>query len=222
MHVKICGITNAEDARAAAYFGASAIGLNFFPGSPRHVSLASAQAILADLPPLVQPVGVIVVRRTETLATHLERLATFPVVQVHADTLELPPRGAQRFIAAFPVKDEQSLTRARRYIQQCQDESRPLAGVLADAAVAGQYGGTGRTAPWRLLADAEFPLPLILAGGLTPENVAEAIRVVRPFAVDVASGVESAPGRKDHQKMQRFIGEAREAFARFPPRPSSC
>ena len=92
------------------------------------------------------------------------------------------------------------------------------AAVLADAWVPGQYGGTGHLAPWRLLADFRPGVPLILAGGLTPENVAEAVRIVRPYAVDVASGVESSPGRKDPDKMRRFIDHARAAAESLPDR----
>ena len=102
-----------------------------------------------------------------------------------------------------------------RYLDRCRSLELLPAAVLVDAHVSGQYGGTGQTLPWDLLADFRPGVPLILAGGLTPENVAEAVRLVRPYAVDVASGVELSPGRKDAEKMRRFIGSAREAAAKL-------
>ena len=112
-------------------------------------------------------------------------------------------------------RDRQSLQTIDAYLDACRQQRLLPAAILVDAHVAGQYAGTGRTAPWELLADYRPGVPLLLAGGLMPENVAEAVRLVRPYGVDVASGVESAPGRKDAEKMRRFLGNAREAAARY-------
>jgi phosphoribosylanthranilate isomerase len=116
-----------------------------------------------------------------------------------------------RWVVAFAVRDRQSLTAIDAYLDRCRQEGRLPDALLVDAHVPGEYGGTGQVAPWDLLAEYRPPVPLILAGGLTPENVAEAVRRVRPYGVDVASGVESSPGRKDAEKMRRFIAEARRA-----------
>jgi phosphoribosylanthranilate isomerase len=116
-------------------------------------------------------------------------------------------------IAAFQVRDKASLDMISRYIDQCRAVEELPAAILVDAQIPGQHGGTGQTAPWELLASFRPGVPLILAGGLTPENVADAVRVVRPYAVDVASGVEENPRRKDAEKMRRFIANARAALA---------
>ena len=121
-------------------------------------------------------------------------------------------------ITAFGVKDRASLSEVNRYLDTARSGGRAPSAVLVDAQVPGQYGGTGQVAPWHLLAEFRPPEPVILAGGLTPDNVAEAIRLVRPYAVDVAGGGESAPGRKDPEKMRRFIGNAHEAAARLTGR----
>jgi phosphoribosylanthranilate isomerase len=129
-------------------------------------------------------------------------------VQWHGDQPELPQPGL-RFIPAFPVRDQDSLTRIHTYLGQCRTLGSLPVAVLVDAQVAGKHGGTGQAAPWDLLATFRAEVPLILAGGLTPDNVAEAIRLVQPYAVDVASGVESTPGRKDSDKMRQFIDVVR-------------
>jgi phosphoribosylanthranilate isomerase len=132
-------------------------------------------------------------------------------VQWHGESHEPPDGSGYHLIPAFPVRDEGSLAAATRYLDLCRDVGRLPAAVLLDAHVPGQYGGTGRTAPWRLLASFRPGVPLVLAGGLTPDNVAEAVRIVQPYAVDVASGVESAPGVKDLEKVRRFLDRARAA-----------
>jgi phosphoribosylanthranilate isomerase len=118
-------------------------------------------------------------------------------------------------IAAFRVRDEQSLSDIMAYVGDCSLKGHKPAAILVDAYVKGQEGGTGQQAPWELLAGFDPGVPLILAGGLTPENVGTAIRTVRPWGVDVASGVEKSPGIKDHEKVRRFIANAREAAARL-------
>jgi phosphoribosylanthranilate isomerase len=210
VRVKICGITSVDDARAAAALGADAIGLNFYPPSPRSVSLENAARILRALPPFVEPVGLFVNRPlTEVFAMAAELGAL--TIQWHGDDPEVCTSLAHRFIPAFAVRDRDNLETIRRYLDRCRDLDRLPAAVVVDAHVAGLYGGTGQLAPWELLAGFPREVPLILAGGLTPDNVAEAVRVVRPYAVDVASGVESSPGRKDAEKVRRFIDQARGA-----------
>jgi phosphoribosylanthranilate isomerase len=210
VRIKICGITTPEDAIAAAHFGADAIGLNFYPRSPRYVTEAQAAEILRTLPPFVEPIGLYVNEALE----HVQRAALrlgIRTVQIHGDHSELPPAGPVRFIPAFGIRDEADLERMNAYIERLQGVDGCAVSVLVDAHVPGMYGGTGKTAPWQLLAGLDPRRRLILAGGLTPSNVAEAIHTVGPYAVDVASGVESEPGRKDPELIRRFIQIARAA-----------
>ncbi len=216
VRVKICGVTNVEDALQAAALGADAVGLNFHPGSPRCIDLATAAAIVRELPLFTRAVGVFVNKSTSELAAFLTTLGLerrIYTIQWHGDHDKREVGGwwAEEIIAAFQVRDKASLDMISRYLDQCRAEEVLPAAVLVDAAVPGQYGGTGQTAPWELLASFRPGVPLILAGGLTPENVAEAVRIVRPYAVDVASGVEEHPRRKDAEKMRRFIANARTA-----------
>jgi phosphoribosylanthranilate isomerase len=209
--VKICGITCLSDARAAVAAGADALGFNFYPGSPRCIDVIEARAIVRGLPPFVEATALFVnCPWTEVQRTAHE--AGCGTVQVHGDALEPCPHEGLRWVAAFPARDAQSLGAVSAFIAGCPPRARPAA-VLVDAHVPGQYGGTGQPAPWRLLAGFDPGVPVILAGGLRPENVAEAIRIVRPYAVDVASGVESSPGRKDADKLRRFIDAVRGADA---------
>ena len=207
--VKICGITTPADAEAAARCGADLVGLNFYARSPRHVSADQARTILAALPAEVEPVALYVHEPLGHAFTEAQRLG-ITTLQIHGDHRELLP-AAGRFIPAFPVRDASSLQAIHTYLELLASVGQSPAAVLVDAHVAGLHGGTGRTAPWHLLADFRPGVPVILAGGLTPDNVAEAIRVVQPAAVDVASGVESAPGKKDVEKMRRFIDAVRVA-----------
>jgi len=212
IRVKICGITNVADALLAAEMGADAIGLNFYAKSLRCIDSEMAFRITERLPLFVDVVAVVVNEPPEIAAK------VFPTgtIQIHSDRHEVLPRGwnQKRWIFAFPVSDAASLNAIRSYVALSRSCSAAFpAAILVDAHVPGQYGGTGQTAPWNLLADFKPDVPLILAGGLTPENVAEAIRIVKPYAVDVASGVESAPGKKDADKMRRFIDAVRNASA---------
>jgi phosphoribosylanthranilate isomerase len=222
--IKICGITNVPDALAAADAGADTIGLNFYPKSPRFIEAKFAAIILRVVPQHLGRVGVVV---NETVEALNELLARFEVdaqsdlhaIQLHGDE---PPE----FVAAVRAK---YLIRARRFtehgiaaiasdLEACDRLRRLPDAVLIDAATPGRYGGTGTTVSWSGLADYRrwlHNVPLILAGGLTPENVAEAIRIVRPHGVDVASGVESSPGKKDHAKIRDFVAAARDAFAQL-------
>ncbi|HXG10630.1 MAG TPA: phosphoribosylanthranilate isomerase [Gemmataceae bacterium] len=215
LRVKICGITSEADGQLAAQLGADAIGLNFYPPSPRHVEPAAAARILRALPPFVEAVGLFINQPLRQVCQTLQPLGRIRVIQWYGEQRELSDPYPFQLIPAFNVRDANSLLEITRYLDLCRGLGRLPAAILADASVPGQYGGTGRTAPWNLLADFRPEVPLILAGGLTPENVAEAVRIVRPYAVDVASGVESAPGRKDPEKMRRFIASAREAAARL-------
>jgi len=202
--VKICGVTSAEDVRAAALAGADAVGFNFYPKSPRFVEPRLMAPMLQALPPLIDAVGVFVdlkIRQISALAYQLGLHS----IQTLADPSDLDDPYPFRLIAAFRVKDADSVDGVKKYLEHCRSAGRLPAAILIDSFVEGQLGGTGKLAPWDLLKEFRPDVPLILAGGLTPENVADAIRIVRPYAVDVASGVESAPGRKDPERMRRFI-----------------
>jgi phosphoribosylanthranilate isomerase len=211
LRVKVCGVRAPEEARRVAELGADAVGLNFYPPSPRYVDPATAAAILRELPPFVEAVGLFVNVPLREAVASLAALPRVRCVQWHGEGHEQPDDSGYQLIPAFGVRDEAGLAQITRYLDQCRAVGRLPAAVLIDAHVAGQYGGTGRTAPWELLASFRPGVPLVLAGGLTPDNVAEAVRLVRPYAVDVASGVESAPGVKDLDKVRRFLDRAREA-----------
>jgi phosphoribosylanthranilate isomerase len=208
--IKICGVTTPEDARFAAEAGADALGLNFYPKSPRFVTPSQAAALVRVLPPFTVPVGVFV---------------GMPLRQVCSVAFQLGLRGVQTYdeqppeedtfpfahVPAFRVKDAEGLEHIRKFVAAATAANRRPAAVLVDSFVPGEMGGTGHKAPWELLRGFDPGVPLILAGGLTPENVAEAIAVVRPWGIDVASGVESAPGKKDPAKVAAFVKYARAA-----------
>jgi phosphoribosylanthranilate isomerase len=213
LRIKICGVTSADDALRAAELGADAVGLNFHPGSARCIDAATATAIVQMLPVFTQAVGVFVNRSLPEIAATLQPLHRVRTIQWHGDDERREIGGVAPFdlIAAFAVRDAASLDEIGRYLDQCRAVGQLPAAILVDAHVPGQHGGTGRTAPWDLLASFRPDVPLILAGGLTPDNVAEAVRIVQPYAVDVASGVEDNPRRKDPEKMRQFIANARTA-----------
>lgn len=210
VRVKICGVTTPDDIRMVAEAGADAIGFNFYSQSPRYVDPRNAAPLLRAVPPMFDAVGVFVGLKTRQVCALAYQLG-LRCIQCFGDLGDLEDSYPFRRIAAFRVKDRAGLEEIERYLDKCQAAGAMPAAVLVDAHVDGQLGGTGQTAPWQLLAEFHPPVPLILAGGLTPENVCEAIRIVRPFAVDVASGVESSPGRKDPDKVRRFIEAARRA-----------
>jgi phosphoribosylanthranilate isomerase len=216
VRVKICGVTRPEDAVAAALAGADAIGLNFYPKSPRFVDDARASAILDVLPPFVEAIGVFAGESPPAILPCVQRLPRIRAVQLHGTRLEPGRVLPCLVIIAVQVGGVDSLGEVQAYLAKCQSAGQRPAAVLVDGNVPGHFGGTGQTAPWRLAAEFRPGVPLILAGGLTPENVADAIRTVRPYAVDVASGVESAPGRKDIDQIRRFIANARSAAAGLP------
>jgi phosphoribosylanthranilate isomerase len=216
--VKICGITNVDDALAAVAAGADAIGLNFYGGSARCVQPVEAKRIAEELANETVRVGVFVNASADEIR-HICREALIHLIQLHGNE---PPAFLGQLNRDFDIirarrLDERGTAAIAEDIEACCKgvEVGPDA-ILIDAAAAGQFGGTGRTVDWRLLANHDEwsrSLPLILAGGLTPENVAEAIRIVRPHAVDVASGVESSPRKKDAVKMRDFVAAARAAFS---------
>lgn len=200
VRVKICGLTRLEDARAAARLGADAVGFNFWPGSKRYVAPHAARAVVDRLPPFVTPVGVFVNQTEEEIRT-AAAAAGVRVLQLHGDeSPELCARMPLPVVKAVRVESARSLDALGAY---------PVAAFLLDAP-SGGFGGSGSTFDWSLLEGVAELGPVILAGGLTPENVAGAVRAVRPYAVDVASGVESAPGVKDVARMARFIAAVRE------------
>ena len=204
VRVKICGITNVADARAAVEAGADALGFMFYEPSSRHVSAKVATDIIRELPLFVAKVGVFV-NPTEKAVLEKISLCGLDTLQFHG---EEPPEFCRRFSPlkvwkAFRVQDRESLKALPAY---------PTDAWLLDSFVPGQHGGTGARFNWDIaVAAKKLGRPIILAGGLTPENVAEAVRKVRPYAVDVSSGVESAPGRKDHAKLRQFIRSAKAA-----------
>jgi phosphoribosylanthranilate isomerase len=211
VRIKICGITNPADANLAADLGADMVGLNFYPPSPRFIDHKTAAAIRVVLPPTVTPVALFVNESPENARARAESI-DIKTIQMYGEHREPLPATGVRWIPAFNVRDASSLRAIVAYVDQgFATVGHPYA-ILVDAHAPGQYGGTGQTAPWHLLADFHVgPVLIFLAGGLTPENVADAIRIVKPYAVDVASGVESAPGKKDSEKMRRFIDAVRNA-----------
>ncbi len=217
MHIaiKICGITNAADARTAVNAGADSIGLNFYPKSPRYLADATEiERIRLELPAHVQSVGVFV-NETWAQACAIATQHRINIIQMHGDAHEPVSRFPFGRIDAFRVGDERDLKAIQDFLAKAADVNQLPSGIIVDANVPGQYGGTGHKPPWSLLADFRPGVKWLLAGGLVPENVAEAIRLVRPDGVDVASGVESAPGRKDADKLRRFIDNARNAASKL-------
>jgi phosphoribosylanthranilate isomerase len=199
LRVKICGITSLEDALAAAEAGADALGFVFAP-SPRRIAPEAAAAIIRELPPFVTTVGLVVDQDPTPILT----ACPLDVIQFHGSE---PPEAvaalARRAYKAFRLRTEADLEPLARY--EC-------AAHLLDAFVPGVAGGTGQAFPWELAVSARAPgRRIIVAGGLTPANVAECVRVTRPYGVDVSSGVEAAPGRKDAAKVRDFIQAARTA-----------
>jgi phosphoribosylanthranilate isomerase len=220
--IKICGITNVGDALQAADAGADTIGLNFYPNSPRYVDASTAAAILETAPPQLARVGVVVNENVATLNQRIAELAAKSAIGLHAIQLhgdEPPSYCAQvrsRYLIRARRLTDRGISAIAADLESCDRLQRVPDAVLIDSTTPGQYGGTGTTISWAGLADYQrwlHNVPLILAGGLTPENVAEAIRVVRPHGVDVASGVESSPGRKDEAKVRDFVAAASAAFA---------
>jgi len=198
--VKICGITTLDDALMAVAAGADALGFVFFEKSPRCINPVAAAKIIAKLPPFVQTVGLFVNEEIEQINWTAD-FCGLDVVQLHGDEI---PEDCQavnrRIIKAFRVQNIVSIDPLKKY---------QVSGYLLDAWCPDCYGGTGKTFNWEVAAAARQYGRIILAGGLSPDNVAEAVRVVQPYGVDVSSGVESAPGKKDGEKVKAFIKRAK-------------
>ncbi len=197
VRVKVCGITRIEDMATCAYAGADAIGLVFYPSSSRYVAIDRAQTIVSNLPPFVTRVGLFVNPTVDVVETVLAALH-LDLLQFHGDEpAEFCDRFGIPYLKAVRVQPGLDLVQyAARY--------RRAQGLLLDAFVAGAPGGTGQTFDWALIPP-ELPLPVVLSGGLTPDNVSKAIETVKPWAVDVSSGVEMAKGIKDAAKIAAFM-----------------
>lgn len=199
--IKICGITRVEDARAAVTLGADALGLVFYPPSPRYVSIGQAQAIARAVPPFVTLVGLFVNPEPDAVRHVLDDVP-LELLQFHGDESEAECRVfAMPYIKAARIRPGLDLVEYALSFPSAQ-------GVLLDAYVEG-YGGGGTVFDWSLIPR-ELPLPVILSGGLDPANVAAAVRSLRPWAVDCSSGVESEKGVKDAQKIAAFIAAVRK------------
>ncbi|MBF0318714.1 MAG: phosphoribosylanthranilate isomerase [Nitrospirae bacterium] len=202
IRVKICGITNMEDATAAVGFGADALGFVFYEKSPRHVTPETAAGIIRGLPPFVTTVGVFV-NEQETVINQTREIAGIGVVQLHGnETPEMATLWPQ-VIKAFRVRDFTDL--------------RPLAefrvsAYLLDAYSEDTFGGTGKLFNWEIAMVARQFGHVILSGGLNPDNIEAAVRKVSPYAVDVSSGVEASKGKKDHAKLRHFIERAKKIY----------
>lgn len=195
--IKICGICSVDDAAIACNAGADAIGLVFYEKSPRNVTLESAAEIVASLPPLVSVVGLFVNNSDEEVRQVLSRVQ-LDLLQFHGDEDEDFCSSFDRpYIKAIRVKSDTDLSN----LCQLYVSAR---GFLLDSYRKDTPGGTGETFDWELIPS-ELSFPVILAGGLNPENVAQAISAVQPWAVDVSSGVEASPGKKDQQKIEQFV-----------------
>ena len=203
--VKICGLTNRADAEAAVAAGADLLGFIFAAASPRRMTVAAVAEITRHLPAHVVRVGVFV-NPSEDLVQQVISECGLGLLQFHGEeTPEFCTGFGIMSMKAFRVRDERSLQALRNY---------PTDAWLLDTYAEKQLGGTGQTFNWELaIAAKELSKPIFLAGGLTPENVADAVRRVQPFAVDVSSGVEISPGQKDHAKISAFIQAARSAGA---------
>lgn len=200
VRVKICGITNRDDALYAVEAGADALGFVFHTVSPRNIPPEKAAAIIESLPPLVQAVGLFVNAGIDFVNGTCD-LCRLDIVQLHGDE---PPDFCdlvtRRVMKVFRIKNITSLDTMKDY---------RVAGYLLDAWSPGVYGGTGMTFNWEVAEIAKRYGPIILAGGLTPDNVRQAVERVEPYGVDVSSGVESSPGKKDPAKVQAFIRHAK-------------
>ena len=194
--IKICGITNIEDATAASELGADALGFIFYKDSKRFVDPNIAASIISELPPFITTVGVFVNQSLDEII-EIKNLTGIDAAQLHGD--ESPGFCTQvpfKVIKVVRVKDSSNLDRVAQY---------PVQAILFDTYSDVEYGGTGNTFDWEILKDISLPGKIILSGGLSPDNVADAVSIVRPYAVDVSSGVEAEPGKKDHKKLKRFF-----------------
>ena len=201
--VKICGITSVSDAKAAVDFGADALGL-IFANSPRQVSVREAVKICRSLSPWTSVVGVFVNEKPQRMLS-IARECGFSTLQLHGQEEPAILSGLKplKVVKVLHVDQDFKAQKIKRYSS--------ADAILLDTRIADQLGGTGKVFDWKALKKIDFIKPLIVSGGLNPENVAEAIRCFRPYGVDVSSGVEKSPGKKDLIKMKRFIQNAKKA-----------
>jgi phosphoribosylanthranilate isomerase len=218
--VKICGITSSADATSAVAHGADALGVNFYSKSKRFVSIEAAAAISEARSNGVLVVGVFVSQSLDEILA-ATKLALLDWIQLHGDEspefLSQVKNEASRPILCALRWDQNGATKVEEYLRECDSLGCLPDALLLDSYKAGEFGGTGHVADWEAIArwraQTKWRIPMVLAGGLKPENVAAAIRAVRPDAVDTASGVECSPREKDPEMMWRFVAEARRAFA---------
>lgn len=203
VRIKICGITNVDDALAAVSYGADALGFVFFKGSPRYVTVPQTAAIVCKLPSFVTTVGVFVDEDPDIIRSTISA-AGIDVIQLHGEEKPEVCRFSRRNIKAIRVKSIDSLEPLKTYKDL-------VSAFLLDAYDPHALGGTGQKFNWDIAVEAKQFGRIILAGGLTPDNVREAVSHVKPYGVDVSSGVEREKGRKDHQKMKLFIERAKGA-----------
>jgi phosphoribosylanthranilate isomerase len=230
--IKICGLTTVDDALFAAEQGADALGLNFYPKSPRYLSPERAAEMGAAVDRLAGGAGVlktgVFVNESEATLVAIAQAAGLDAWQLHGDepaeliaSLKAKSGNRTRVLRAFRCR-EPDLRVVEIYLQECLAGGSLLDAVLLDAYAPDAFGGTGNVVDWRVVREQRSRLsglPVILAGGLTPDNVAEAIRTARPDGVDVASGVESSPGVKDPVKVRDFIAAARGALEEMKSLP---
>ena len=199
--VKICGITNLEDAQAAAEAGADALGFVFYPDSPRFIDPGNARAIIAKLPVFITSVGVFV-DESEDLIRRIIREGGIQILQFHgSESPVLCTRFREKVIKAIRIKDEESISEMQMY-----DVDTFLLDTYLDCA----KGGTGKTFNWKYAEMAKKNGRIILSGGLNPSNIGNAVRKLKPYGVDVSSGVEISPGKKDHVKIREFVRKAKK------------
>ena len=202
--VKICGITNLEDAQVAVSAGADALGFVFYAKSPRFVEPKVAKQIILGLPPFVLPIGVFANEEQKVVRDIMEKCG-LALAQIHGDETPAYCESLERpILRGIRLKDRGSFLAMAEYKGRAG-----VRGFLVDAFSESAFGGTGKTADWDLAAEAAKAAPILLAGGLNPENVQEAIQKVKPYGVDVSSGVEASPGKKDSEKVKAFIRAAK-------------
>ncbi len=201
--VKICGITNLDDALAAIDFGADALGFVFFEKSPRYITYEDAALIIKKLPPFITTIGVFVNKNPEEIESIID-YTRIDVVQLHGDETPEMCTVSKRIIKAIRVKSLDSLEPLIHFKDK-------VSAFLLDTYTPDIFGGSGRIFNWDIAVEAKQFGRIILAGGLTPDNISEAIKWVRPYGVDVSSGVESEKGKKDYKRMKLFIEKAKSA-----------
>ncbi len=205
VRVKICGITNPEDARWSVQCGAWALGFIFYKKSPRYIQPANAKKIIHDLPPFITPVGVFV-NETESNIKRIAFTCGIQVLQLHGEESPLFCQNLKKYriIKAFRLKEGFDFSKVARY---------SVDAFLFDTYDEKQQGGTGKTFDWSMLADKNFEKPVILSGGLNPDNVDEAVEAVRPFAIDIGSGVEERPGKKNKELLKKLFAQRINSYA---------